>query len=118
MDDAELLAKKFHETYERLAPDFGYKTRESSAVKWGDVPEKNKKLMVAVTDTGIGISPENQQKVFNDFYQLGSSLKNKTAGTGLGLPLSRRMVEMHGGEIWCESEGEGKGSRFVFTIPL
>jgi signal transduction histidine kinase len=79
---------------------------------------ENEKLMVAVTDTGIGISPENQQKVFNDFYQLGSSLKNKTAGTGLGLPLSRRMVEMHGGEIWCESEGEGKGSRFTFTIPL
>ncbi len=79
---------------------------------------ENEKLMVAVTDTGIGISPENQEKVFNDFYQLKSSLKDKTAGTGLGLPLSRRMVEMHGGEIWCESEGEGKGSRFVFTIPL
>lgn len=44
----EELAQKFHETYERLAPDFGYKTREASAVPWKDVPEQNKKLMIAV----------------------------------------------------------------------
>jgi signal transduction histidine kinase len=76
------------------------------------------KLAVAVTDTGIGISLEKQEKVFQEFYQVEAGLKDKTPGTGLGLPLSRKMVEMHGGEIWCESEGEGKGSRFVFTIPL
>ncbi len=76
------------------------------------------KLVIAVTDSGIGISPEKQEKVFDEFYQAESGLKDKTPGTGLGLPLSRKMVEMHGGEIWCESEGEGKGSRFVFTIPL
>jgi len=76
------------------------------------------KLMVTVTDTGIGISPENHEKVFDEFYQVSSGLKDKTAGTGLGLPLTRRLVEMHGGEIWCESEGEGKGSRFAFTISL
>ena len=76
------------------------------------------KLAVAVTDTGIGISLEKQEKVFQEFYQVEAGLRDKTPGTGLGLPLSRKMVEMHGGEIWCESEGEGKGSRFVFTIPL
>ncbi len=76
------------------------------------------KLVVAVTDNGIGIPPEKQEKVFDEFYQAESGLKDKTPGTGLGLPLSRRMVMMHGGELWCESEGEGKGSRFVFTIPL
>ena len=76
------------------------------------------KLAVAVTDTGIGISLEKQEKVFQEFYQVEAGLRDKTPGTGLGLPLSRRMVELHGGEIWCESEGEGKGSRFVFTIPL
>jgi signal transduction histidine kinase len=76
------------------------------------------KLVVAVTDNGIGIPPEKQEKVFGDFYQTESGLKNKTPGTGLGLSLSRKMVQMHGGELWCESEGEGKGSRFVFTLPL
>jgi len=79
---------------------------------------EDEKLAVAVTDTGIGISLEKQEKVFEEFYQVEAGLKDKTPGTGLGLPLSRKMVEMHGGEIWCESEGEGKGSRFVFTIPL
>ncbi|TET67433.1 MAG: hybrid sensor histidine kinase/response regulator [Dehalococcoidia bacterium] len=79
---------------------------------------EDEKLAVAVTDTGIGISLEKQEKVFQEFYQVEAGLRDKTPGTGLGLPLSRRMVEMHGGEIWCESEGEGKGSRFVFTIPL
>ncbi|MFC2003751.1 response regulator [Chloroflexota bacterium] len=76
------------------------------------------KLVVAVTDTGIGIPPEKQESVFDEFYQAESGLKDKTPGTGLGLSLSRRMVGMHGGEIWCESEGDGKGSRFVFTLPL
>jgi len=79
---------------------------------------ENGKLAVAVTDTGIGISMEKQEKIFEEFYQIEASLKDKTPGTGLGLPLSRKIVEMHGGEIWCESEGEGKGSRFVFTLPL
>jgi oligoendopeptidase F len=48
MERSEQLAKKFHETYERLAPSFGYKTREASAKPWADVPEQNKKLMIAV----------------------------------------------------------------------
>ena len=47
-----------------------------------------------------------------------SDIKDKTPGLGLGLGLSRRLVEMHGGKIWVESEGEGKGSRFTFTIPI
>lgn len=79
---------------------------------------EDEKLAVAVTDTGIGISLEKREKIFEEFYQVEAGLRDKTPGTGLGLPLSRKMVEMHGGEIWCESEGEGKGSRFVFTIPL
>jgi len=48
MIDAEVLARMFHETYERLAPSFGYETRKDSAVPWEDVPERNKKLMIAV----------------------------------------------------------------------
>ncbi len=77
----------------------------------------DKQLIVEVEDTGVGIAPENQQKVFDDFFQVKSESKDKTPGLGLGLGLSRRLVEMHGGKIWVESEGEGKGSRFIFTIP-
>lgn len=77
----------------------------------------DKQLIVEVEDTGVGIAPENQQKVFDDFFQVKSESKDKTPGLGLGLGLSRRLVEMHGGKIWVESEGEGRGTRFIFTIP-
>jgi len=78
----------------------------------------NKQLVIEVEDTGIGIAPENQERVFEDFFQVKNNIKDKTPGLGLGLGLSRRLVEMHGGRIWVESEGEGKGSRFIFTIPF
>ncbi len=77
----------------------------------------DKQLIVEVEDTGVGIAPENQERVFDDFFQVKSGAKDKTPGLGLGLGLSRRLVEMHGGKIWVESEGEDKGSRFIFTIP-
>jgi len=77
----------------------------------------DKQLIVEVVDTGIGIAPDNREKVFEDFFQVKSEAKDKTPGLGLGLGLSRRLVEMHRGKIWVESEGEGKGSRFIFTIP-
>jgi signal transduction histidine kinase len=73
-------------------------------------------LVVAVHDTGIGIAPEDQQAVFEEFRQVGSSYTNKQEGTGLGLALTRKFVELHGGRIWLESE-PGKGSTFTFTIP-
>lgn len=74
-------------------------------------------IEISVADTGIGISMGNQMRLFNAFEQLDAPLAKKYEGTGLGLHLSRRLVEMHGGRIWVESE-EGKGSRFVFTVPL
>jgi signal transduction histidine kinase len=73
-------------------------------------------LMVAVHDTGIGIAPEDQQAVFEEFRQVGRNYTNKQEGTGLGLTLTRKFVELHGGRIWLESE-LGKGSTFMFTIP-
>jgi len=73
-------------------------------------------LVVAVHDTGIGIAPEDQQAVFEEFRQVGRSYTNKQEGTGLGLTLTRKFVELHGGRIWLESE-PGKGSTFTFTIP-
>jgi len=74
-------------------------------------------IEISVTDTGIGISPENQKKLFQPFQQIDSALSRKHSGTGLGLNLCKKFVELHGGRIWMENE-VGKGSRFVFLIPL
>lgn len=70
-----------------------------------------------VSDTGIGIKKEDMERLFQPFSQLESPYNKKYEGTGLGLALSKRLVEMHGGDIWCESEF-GKGSRFGFSIPI
>ena len=68
-------------------------------------------------DTGIGIAAADQQAVFEEFRQVGRDYTNKQEGTGLGLALTRRFVELHGGRIWVDSE-PGNGSTFTFTIPL
>jgi signal transduction histidine kinase len=69
-----------------------------------------------VTDTGIGIAPEDQEAVFEEFRQVGK-VDKKAEGTGLGLTLCRKFVELHGGRIWVKSEF-GKGSTFTFTLPI
>jgi signal transduction histidine kinase/CheY-like chemotaxis protein len=77
----------------------------------------NDVIRVAVTDTGIGIAPENAAKVFEDFGQIDGSTTRQHDGTGLGVPLSRRLVELHGGQMWLESH-VGVGSTFYFTLPF
>jgi signal transduction histidine kinase len=72
---------------------------------------------IAVTDTGIGIAPEDQAAVFEEFKQVGTDYTRKAEGTGLGLALTRKFVELHGGAMRLESE-PGKGSTFYFTLPL
>ena len=71
---------------------------------------------ISVSDTGIGISPEDQSKIFEEFRQVGGDYAHKREGTGLGLTLAKKFVELHGGKIWVESE-VGKGSTFSFTLP-
>ena len=73
---------------------------------------------ISVADTGIGIKAEDIPKLFQEFTQLDGSLTRRYQGTGLGLALTKRFVEMHGGRIWVESAGEGRGSTFRFTLPL
>ena len=75
------------------------------------------KIEVAVHDTGIGIAPEDQAAVFEEFKQVGRDYTKKAEGTGLGLTLTKRFVELHGGEIRLES-APGKGSTFTFTLPI
>ncbi len=75
-------------------------------------------LEVSVTDTGVGVPALELERIFEAFYQLKRGGAAKAQGSGLGLSLARQLVELHGGRIWAESEGEGKGSRFVFTLPL
>lgn len=74
-------------------------------------------LQVSVADTGIGIAPEDQEKIFGRFYRADHPLVQEVAGTGLGLSIVKSFVEMHGGDIWVESE-PGQGSTFSFTLPL
>jgi signal transduction histidine kinase len=72
---------------------------------------------IAVSDTGIGIAPEDQERIFEEFRQVGSDEVRKREGTGLGLTLTRRFVELHGGQIWVKS-APGQGSTFTFTLPV
>lgn len=72
---------------------------------------------ISVQDTGIGICPEDIPKLFTPFTQLDQSLARQHDGTGLGLALSKRLIELHGGRIWAESLGEGKGSTFLVLLP-
>ena len=74
-------------------------------------------VQVTVTDSGIGIAAEDLEKIFDSFEQVDSKNNRRFQGTGLGLALSKRYVEMHGGIIWAESDGQDKGACFKFIIP-
>ena len=71
---------------------------------------------IAVSDTGIGIAAEDQEAIFEEFRQVGTDYAKKREGTGLGLALTKRIIELHGGRVWVKSE-VGKGSTFTFTLP-
>jgi signal transduction histidine kinase len=80
---------------------------------------KKDKVKIQVKDTGIGIPPDKLEVIFQEFAQVDSSPTRKAGGTGLGLPISRRLVEMHGGSLWAESTGiAGEGSTFILELPL
>jgi len=72
----------------------------------------------SVKDTGIGIPPDHLPHIFDRFYRVDKSRSRAHGGSGIGLTIAKHLVEAHGGKIWAESEGEGKGSTFVFTLPL
>lgn len=79
--------------------------------------DETDRLMVEVGDTGIGIAPEHHDLVFREFAQVDASASRRHHGTGLGLTIARKLVELHRGRIWVES-ALGRGSRFLFTLPF
>jgi signal transduction histidine kinase len=82
-------------------------------------PMEGARVLITVKDTGIGIPPEQLEAIFQEFTQVDTSSTRKAGGTGLGLPISRRLVEMHGGRLWAESTGiEGEGSIFYVELPV
>jgi signal transduction histidine kinase len=88
--------------------------------RWTDRPidSDGDWLQIAVSDTGIGIKAEDMWRLFQEFVQLEATATKRHEGTGLGLALTKRLVEMHGGRIRAESEGQGKGSTFRILLPF
>ena len=94
------------------------KFTETGKVTIRAIREENN-ILISVKDTGIGIPPAQLEDVFNEFTQVDSSTTRKAGGTGLGLPISRKLIEMHGGKLWAESNGvEGEGSTFFVFMPI
>jgi signal transduction histidine kinase len=91
-------------------------TPEGGRIEIAAAEPKDGSVEVSVSDTGIGIAPEDQEAVFEEFRQVGTAQK-KAEGTGLGLTLCRKFIELHGGRIWVKSQ-VGQGSTFTFTIPV
>ena len=96
----------------------------SNAIKFTDRGEiicrarrESHAIAISVVDRGIGIAPDDIDKVFDKFKQVGDTLTDKPQGTGLGLPICKQIIEHHGGHIWVESQ-LGQGSVFSFTLPL
>lgn len=79
---------------------------------------EDNKLKVMVADTGVGIDPEEATKLFAKFSRGDGIAQVDTTGSGLGLYIAKKIVEAHGGKIWAESDGKGKGSRFIFELPI
>ena len=79
----------------------------------------NGRLSVSVSDTGIGVPADHLEGIFKEFHQIDTSTTRRVGGTGLGLPISRHLIELHGGRLWAESDGvRGKGSTFTFEVPV
>jgi len=93
-------------------------TQESLSAISRRLSTQQKFVQVSVSDTGIGLKEEDVERIFGAFEQVEKSISRKFQGTGLGLSLTKQLVDLHGGQLWAESDGEGKGSRFNLIIPI
>ena len=83
------------------------------------VAREENNVLISVKDTGIGIPMELLESVFQEFTQVDTTTTRKVGGTGLGLPISRKLIQMHGGRLWAESTGiDGEGSTFYVFLPI
>ncbi len=102
-------------------PSSGTATEVAQPGTWDPAPGTPQSLDVieiAVADTGIGIKAEDLPRLFQEFVQLEAAATKRYEGTGLGLALTRRLVELHGGRIWAESAGEGRGTTVTVVLPF
>lgn len=112
----EFDRKRIGQTLDNLLSNaFKYTDKGSIKLK---AEVKDNTVQVSVIDTGDGMQAEDIPKLFNKFEQFGKGKSGERKGTGLGLVVAKGIVEAHGGKIWGESEGLGKGSTFAFTLPL
>ncbi|MEW5961104.1 MAG: ATP-binding protein [Chloroflexota bacterium] len=91
---------------------------DSTQLQTNGQPGRISQLLITIGDTGLGIPPEHLPHLFTRFYRVDKSRSRAGGGSGIGLTIARHLVEAHGGHIWAESEGEGRGSTFGFTLPL
>lgn len=94
----------------KFTPDGGKVRLEAKRVN-------DKEIVISVLDTGVGIEEKHKEKIFKEFMRIQEGSFENVAGTGLGLVLTKKLVELHEGKIWFESEGKNKGTRFSFTLP-
>jgi PAS domain S-box-containing protein len=106
---------QIRELFDNLISNAVKYSREDEVKITFDVKEIDDFIVVSVKDTGIGLEPDQITHVFDEFYKADSS-RHDLESTGLGLPICKRIVEKHGGRIWVESQGKGKGSTFFFTL--
>jgi len=108
----------------KFTPDGGKVSLTAQTCRLDDAKDStvdnydSRNINISVKDTGIGLNSEDLNRIFSPFEQVESSRSRKFQGTGLGLSLTKNLVELQGGRIWVESEGEGKGSTFSFIIPV
>jgi len=107
---------RFRQIFSNLLKNaIDFTPQENGIIEIG-AEDKGDKVLFYVKDNGVGIPKEKQKNLFKNFFQSDTSNSRKHSGMGLGLALSRGLVEAHGGQIWCESN-IGQGTEFYFTIP-
>ena len=115
-------AVKFTQTSGKIILEANLTAEEPTATaglqKTAPINPKPSGLIVSVKDSGIGLEKKDLNRIFDPFEQVDNTLSRKYPGTGLGLPISKQLVELHGGEIWAESDGVGKGAKISFTLPV
>ncbi len=109
--------EKLHTVFVNLLDNAVRFTSDGGKITVSAVLNPGGDLLITIQDTGIGIEPSELSKIFNEFYQVEPHNTRKHGGLGIGLPIAKGLIEAHGGKIWAESEGRGKGTTFKVLLP-